>query len=136
VRVPLGGAPAERLAQVAASTRARKARSRGSSLALLAPAFRLLATLGLFRWFVERQRLVNTFLTNLRGPQDLALAGHRVRRIAPIGVIAGNVAVAFAALSYAGRLTVTVVTDPQVAPEGAAIAAALDATLAELAALA
>lgn len=135
VRVPLAGDLAARLAQVATSTRARKSRSRGASLALLAPAFRLLAALGLFRWFVERQRLVNAFLTNLRGPEGLVLGGHRVRRIAPIGVVAGNVAVAFAALSYAGRLTVTVVTDPEVVPEGGEIAAALDAALGELAAL-
>ncbi len=135
VRVPLTGEPAARLAQVAGSTRARKTRSRGASLALLAPAFRLLAALGLFRWFVERQRLVNAFLTNLRGPDVLVLGGHRVRRIAPLGVVAGNVAVAFAALSYAGRLTVTVVTDPDVVPEGGAIAEALSTALRELAAL-
>lgn len=135
VRVPLAGGPAARLAQVSASTRARKTRSRGASLALLAPAFRLLAAVGLFRWFVERQRLVNAFLTNLRGPDALTIGGRPVRRIAPIGVVAGNVAVAFAAMSYAGRLTVTVVTDPDVVPDGDAIAAALDASLDALVAL-
>ena len=31
----------------------------------------------------------------------------------PITVTAGNVGVAFAALSYAGALTVTVITDPE-----------------------
>ena len=136
VRVPLTGATAVRLAQVATSTRERKARSRGASLALLAPTFRLLAAVGLLRWFIERQRLVNAFLTNLRGPDALVLGGHRVRRIAPLGVVAGNVAVAFAAMSYAGRLTVTVVTDPDVVPEGAAIAEALDSAFAEVTRLA
>ncbi|HMO10786.1 MAG TPA: WS/DGAT domain-containing protein, partial [Actinotalea sp.] len=113
----------------------RKAGPRGASAGLLGPAFRALARLGLFGAMVDRQRLVNTFVTNLRGPTEpLALAGATVRDIVPITTVMGNVSVAFAALSYAGRLGVTVITDPDVAPEGAAIAAALGESLTRLAA--
>jgi diacylglycerol O-acyltransferase len=46
-------------------------------------------------------------------------------RVVPITITAGNVGVAFAALSYAGRLTVTVIVDPDVVPEVDDVAAAL-----------
>ncbi len=62
----------------------------------------------------------------------MAVGGAEVRRIVPVGVIAGKVAVAFAALSYAGRLGITVVTDPSVVPEGALVAGALDQALRDL----
>jgi hypothetical protein len=132
--VPLTGKLDARLAEVAAQTRARKARasSKGSSAALLSPWFRALARIGVFGWFVNRQRLVTTFLTNLPGPPPVAVGGAEVRRIVPVGVIAGNVAVAFAALSYAGTLGITVVTDPAVVPEGALVASALDQALRDL----
>ena len=135
IRVPLTGTLEARLAEVAAQTRERKARTssiRGSSAALLGPWFRTLARVGVFGWFVNRQRLVTTFLANLPGPPPVAVGGAEVRRIVPVGVIAGKVAVAFAALSYAGRLVVTVVTDPAVVPEGTLVAGALDQALRDL----
>jgi len=132
VRVALRGDANARLARVAAETRARKS-APGSSLALIGPLFRGLAAIGVFGWFVNRQRLVNTFLTNLRGPaESVYLAGAPVTRIVPVTVTAGNVGVAFAALSYAGRLGVTVITDPDVVPEGAAVASALEAQFAAI----
>lgn len=133
VRVELGGTVAERLARVAEATRAQKTHVRGASAALVGPAFRLLAAIGAFRWFVDRQRLVNTFLTNLPGPVSrLSLAGAPILRIAPVTITAGNVGVAFAALSYAGRLTVTVIVDPDVVPELGAVASALADELAAI----
>jgi diacylglycerol O-acyltransferase len=87
--------------------------------------FRLLASAGLFRWFVDRQRLVNSFLTNMAGPTGpLTFAGARVLRVIPVTITAGDVGVAFAALSYAGRLSVTVIVDPDVVPEADDLAAA------------
>jgi WS/DGAT/MGAT family acyltransferase len=134
VRVPLAGPAAGRLEQVAALTRARKARTRGASASVVGPAFRALAALGVFRWFVDRQRLVNTFLTNLPGPpQRLTLVGAPVLEIVPVTVTAGNVAVAFAALSYAGRLTVSIVHDPDLVPDPGPLADALRARLEEVA---
>jgi WS/DGAT/MGAT family acyltransferase len=118
VRVPLDGTPVERLHRVARSTRARRAGVRGSSSALIGPAFRLLVAVHLFRALIDRQRLVNTFLTNVRGPSTAGtLAGAPVLRAVPVTATAGNVSVAFAALSTAGTLTVSVIVDPDLVPE-------------------
>ncbi|WP_149202197.1 wax ester/triacylglycerol synthase domain-containing protein [Actinotalea subterranea] len=130
VRVPLRGSPAERLGAVAALTRARKTHARGSSAALIGPVFRVVAAAGLFRWFVDRQTLVNSFLTNLAGPTTpLRLAGAEVLRVLPLSITAGNVGVAFAAFSYAGSLSVTVMVDADVVPEVTELASALGRAL-------
>jgi diacylglycerol O-acyltransferase / wax synthase len=97
VAVPLAEDPAVRLAAVR-DQRARLGTSapRASSGAVLSVLFRGLAALGIFQWFVRRQRLVHTFLTNLRGPtQPLALAGSHIRRLVPIATVPGNVTVSF-----------------------------------------
>ena len=126
VRVPLVGSFRERLTTVSGVTRVQKMRTRGTSSALIGPLFRILAALRLFRWFVDRQRLVNSFLTNLPGPPgQVVIAGAPITGITPITVTAGNVGVAFAALSYAGTLTVTIIVDPDVVPEVRELAAAL-----------
>ena len=80
-----------------------------------------------------RQRLVNAFLTNVPGPvHPLVLAGCPVREVVPVTLNAGNVAVAVAALSYAGRLQTAVVVDPDLVPELDTLAADLGARLREL----
>ncbi len=113
VNLPVEGDRWERLARIAAITRVTKTPGRGSSAALLGPAFRALAALGMFRWAVDRQRRVNTFVTNLRGPtQQLRFAGIPVTEILPLTGTTGNVTVSFAILSYAGTLAVTIVADP------------------------
>lgn len=118
VHVPTGVDPAVRLAAVAAATAARRGDRRGSSAAPLGAAFRLLGRLGVFRLFVEHQRLVHTFETNVRGPaQPLRLAGHRVAAVLPVATNPGNVGVSFDVISYAGRLLLTVVADPQLLHE-------------------
>ena len=68
VALPAAGSLAGRITRIAAITRQRKTAAKGTSVALLGPLFRLLAATGLLRWFVNRQRLVHTFATNLRGP--------------------------------------------------------------------
>ena len=69
VEVPATRHPLDRLARVSQSTRThRQRRGRGASTALLGPAFRLLGALGVFRWFIDRQRLVTTFVTNFAVP--------------------------------------------------------------------
>lgn len=130
VRVPMVEPAKTRLRQVAALTRTRKTTSRGSSAALVGPVFRLLAALGLLRWFVDRQRLVNSFLTNIRGPAGpVSFTGMDVHEVVPVTVTAGNVTVAFAALSYAGRLTIAVVVDPDRVPDLTSVTDALRAQL-------
>jgi hypothetical protein len=121
VAVPLVADPGARLAAVRRQ-RARLGTSapRASSGAVLSVLFRGLAALGVFAWFIDRQRLVHTFLTNLRGPADpLALAGCRVRRIVPVALTPGNVTVSFDVLSYAGKLMVAVVHDRDHVPDHA-----------------
>jgi len=118
VALPTTGGPIQRLDTVTRITRGRKAAPRAASAALLAPAFRTLARLGAFKWFVDRQRLVTTFVTNLRGPDTrLSFLGATVTDVIPVSVTAGNVTVAFAVLSYAGTLTVTVIADPDTCPD-------------------
>ncbi len=136
VTVPTSGTPLERLAAIAGITRAdHHARGRGRSAALYEPAFRLLARIGIFQWFINNQRLVNTFVTNVRGPKTpLSLLGAKITEIVAISPIAGNVTVAFAALSYAGTLTITVIGDPERCPDLDDIAAELQRQLDQLAA--
>jgi hypothetical protein len=89
--------------------------------------FRGLASVGLFDPFIRRQRLVHTFETNLRGPRErLSIAGCEVTRVVPIAVNPGNVTVSFDVLSLAGRLVVTVVSDPERVPDHQDLASLLE----------
>jgi hypothetical protein len=80
--------------------------------------FRALGALGIFQVFIDHQRLVHTFVTNVRGPEaSLHFAGHRISRVIPAAVTPGNVGICFDILSYAGSLVVTVVADPDLVAE-------------------
>jgi WS/DGAT/MGAT family acyltransferase len=126
VTLPATGSLAGRITRIAAITRQRKTAAKGTSVVLLGPLFRLLAHTGLLRWFVNHQRLVHTFVTNLRGPaQSFTFAGAPLRAVIPIANTAGNVPVTFAALSYAGTLWLTVLSDPAQAPDVQTLTAAL-----------
>jgi WS/DGAT/MGAT family acyltransferase len=123
VAVPTAGAPAARLLATAAERRRHQDGPAGASAGLLGPLFRLLVRLGLFRPFIERQRLIHTVATNLRGPaQPLAFLGREITAVVPLTSLAGNVPVAFAVLSYAGTLGITVVSDPAACPDHASLA--------------
>ena len=81
---------------------------------------------GLLRWYVNRHRLIHTFATNLRGPAEpLTFAGAPVQAVIPIPNTTGNVTVTFGALSYAGTLRITVLSDPSRTPDVAVLTAAL-----------
>lgn len=96
-------------------------------------AFRVLGRIGLVQPFIDSQRLVNTFVTNVRGPAaSLAVAGHRVEAVIPIAVNPGNVGVSFDVLSYAGQLVVTIVADPDVVPDQDLLTSLLSDELAAL----
>jgi hypothetical protein len=80
--------------------RAAKEHERGASTAVLAPAFRLLARLGLYQHFIDHQPFVHTFVSDLRGPDAaVGLLGCRVLEVLPLSVATGNVTVSFTALS-------------------------------------
>jgi WS/DGAT/MGAT family acyltransferase len=118
LRVRGVGDPARRLELVAEDTRAAKQTQPGASTALLGPFFRLLAWAGLYRWFISHQRLIHTFVTNLRGPQTrLALLGHPITGLTPLTVATGNVTISFAVLSYDNTLTITLIADPDACPD-------------------
>lgn len=112
------GDPERRLEAIAEATSAAKRAQPSASNALLGPFFRLLARAGLYRWFIDRQRLIHTIVTNLHGPETrLSFLGRQITGIIPLGVATGNVSVSFAVLSYAGSLTVTLNADPELCPE-------------------
>jgi diacylglycerol O-acyltransferase / wax synthase len=128
LRLPTGGDPRRRLRRTAAITRSSKgAGARGSSAVLLAPVFRGLAALRLLRPFIDRQRLVNTFVTDLAGPRrPITFGGRRVTEAYAVTLATGNATVAFGVLSYAGVLTVTIVADADGVPDLPVLVAALE----------
>jgi diacylglycerol O-acyltransferase len=119
VVVPLVPDPFSRLTAVAAMTRALGRRLLVGPRTLSSDRYSAcLRRMGVFRWFVDHQRLVNTFVTNMRGPEErVRLVDAYVTSVVPLTGTTGNVTVAFWALSYAGDLTLSVVTDPDQFPD-------------------
>ena len=133
LEIPADGDPRDRLRTIAARTQAAKRTPPAASTAVLGPAFRVLARLGLFEWFIDRQRRVHTFVTNLRGPDArLFFTGAPITDVVAVSVTTGNVSVAFAVLSYAGTLGITVIADPDACPDLDVLVGALEAELATL----
>ena len=118
IAVPTGLSREQRLRHIHRAMGRAKAQQRGSSAAVLGLVFRTLAAVGVGNYFVNHQRLVHTFETNLRGPSTaLVISGTTLKRIVPIAINPGNVGVSFDVLSYAGRLTISVVACPRTVPE-------------------
>ena len=118
VLLPAIGSFRARLASTAQVTRAAKSHQRGASTAVLGPLFRILATLGIYQHFIDHQRLIHTFVSDLKGPQTAeTLVGCPITGIIPLSVATGNITVAFTALSYAGSLMITVSADPDTCPD-------------------
>lgn len=116
--IPAGGERAQRLRAIAELTARAKRLPPAASSAILGPGFRWLARVGLFRWFTDRQQLVHTFASNLRGPAEpIRLGGLEVKRIVPLSVTTGNITVAFGTFSYAGDLSIVVTADPDLVPD-------------------
>ena len=130
VRLPLGEPdPDIRLRLIAERTREEKVRAREQG------------TLELMRgpWgarimnrIAHRQHVVAGFVTNVPGPPGrLRLAGAPVDAIWPVSVLAANVRLGVAAVSYAGRLRCGIHFDEPTVP-GAVFARAMDEELARL----
>lgn len=118
LRLPATGDPAERLNVVAGITRTAKRSAPGASTAMLGPGFRLLARIGLYQRFIDHQRLIQTFVSNLKGPQNqLTIGGWPVVAVVPLSVAVGNVTVSFSVLSYCGTLTISLAADPDTCPD-------------------
>jgi WS/DGAT/MGAT family acyltransferase len=124
--VPTTGDLNARLREVTRSRRQRLTARHGASQPLVLAAFGVLSALHLVRLYTNHQRLVNTFVTNVRGPSTGAtLLGQDVRHVVPLVVNQGNVAISFAAITYADLLTVVVMTDPDAGLPAQAVAEAL-----------
>jgi diacylglycerol O-acyltransferase len=81
-----------------------------------------------------RQRLFNLPVTNVPGPQaPLYLLGRRMLAFHPQVPLAGNTALGIAVMSYAGTIDFGLLSDYDALPDLEALAAALDAAIAELA---
>lgn len=115
VAVPAAGAA--RLGDIARRTRAARAASAVGvgSFAWLSAVIRIAARTGLLRHYLNRQHMIHTVVSNVRGPANpLYFAGHRITDIVPISVAENwNVTVTFVAFSYGGTLTITVTADPE-----------------------
>lgn len=119
--VPTRGPITDRIATVAAWRHARldgSGERAGASLPMVLTAFRVLHALHLVRWFSDRQRLVNTFATTIPGPaHPVTLLGTPVTQITPLVLNQGNTTIAFASITYAGQLTISIVADPTCGPD-------------------
>jgi WS/DGAT/MGAT family acyltransferase len=132
VRLPLDvPAPDDRLRLIAELTRAEKvlAREQGTLELMRGPVgARLMDRVA------RRQHLVGGFVTNVPGPaRALRLAGAPVTAIWPVAVLAANVRLGVAAVSYAGRLSCSVHFDAANVP-GAVFARAMNEELMRLSA--
>lgn len=130
VRLPLGEVDAdERVRLIAEQTRVEKARARdqGTLEFMRGPiGARVMDRVA------HRQHLVAGFVTNVPGPvATFRLAGAPVVAIWPVAVLAANVRLGVAAVSYAGRLHCSVHFDAENLP-GAIFARAMDLELARL----
>jgi WS/DGAT/MGAT family acyltransferase len=112
VRLPCGQPDSGRRLSLIAAETARAKRDQPATVgnALLV----WLARLGLVRWFARRQRLTNVLESNVVGPTaPIRVLGTPVLDVIPIGNLAGNLGISFLALSYAGRLNITVQADAE-----------------------
>ena len=83
--------------------------------------------------FAARQRWADVYVANVPGPRSpLYLAGAHVQELYPVVPLAGRVPVGVGALSYAGRLGITVVADRDACPDIDILTDGLRAALAAL----
>jgi diacylglycerol O-acyltransferase len=122
--------PGRHLERIAASSRSARARQHPASGQAL---FGWLAATGLARRLTERQRVANFFVTNVPGPPvALYVLGARVEDVMPVIGLAGNLTLAFGALSYCGRLSLLVNADAAACPDVDVLAAGMGRRWAEL----
>lgn len=131
VQLPLSvPEPDARLLLIAARTRAEKGRARGQGTLEF-----MRGPLGarIMDRVARRQHIAAGFITNLPGPSDrICLAGAPIVSIWPVAVLAGNVRLGVAAVSYTGRLRCGIHFDETTVP-GAVFARAMSNELRRLA---
>ncbi len=133
ILLPATGSLTERLTAITRITTSAKRSKRGASTALLSPLFRLLAAFGLYGRFINRQRRIHTVASLVRGPEvAVRVLGCPVTELIPLSAAPGNLTVVFEALSYAGRLTLSISVDPQTCPDAAELQALLQQSFDEI----
>ena len=127
--IPSIGDATMRLRRVAEITRVAK--QTPISLSAASHLVRGMAALGIYGWYMRRQRYLHIVVTNLHGPvRPMTLCDVPITDVLPLAVGGGgNVSVTFAALSYAGTLAVTVTADPVAVPDVSSTTASLQAEL-------
>lgn len=130
IRLPMDDAPPhDIIARIADQTRAQKldARRQGTLELMRGPVgARVMDRIA------HRQHLVGGFVTNVPGPEhELVLAGAPLTQLWPVAVLAANVRLGMAAVSYAGRLCIGVHFDAGYI-DGAVVAPAVRRRLAAL----
>jgi len=116
VPLPVGEMePRRRLGSIVASTRQAKDEQHPAEV----EAFMAwLAGTPIAQAFISRQRLVNTFVTNVAGPPvPVYVLGAPVVDVVPIALPAGNVTISFCAFSYAGCVYLVACTDATSCPD-------------------
>ena len=82
---------------------------------------------------ILKQKVVNSFVTNVPGPQfPLYLDGCRVREVFPYAPAAGNMAIGTSVLSYDGQLVFGIASDWESVPDASVLANGIVESLAEL----
>ena len=131
--LPATGTLADRVTSTAQITARAKRSQRGAATAVLGPAFRALATLGLYCRFLNRQQRIHTVVSNVRGPEPpLSLRGCPIVEVIPLSAAPGNLTVVFEALSYSGQLTLTISADPRTCPDAVDLRRILQHTFDEI----
>jgi diacylglycerol O-acyltransferase / wax synthase len=132
VDLPVGETdPARRLRRVAADTAAQKQEEIIAPMAVPILGSSLVVRTALR--LADRQRMSNVYVVDLPGLGVPAwFAGAPVLAMHPVVPLSGNLALGVAALSYAGRLDLTVVADEDAFPDLDVFVRALDRSIAEL----
>ena len=131
VPLPVGVAdPVERLRRVAAATADRKRHVIPAPVGL--PTRTLLVRRIMMR-VAARQRWAAVYVADVPGPRTrLSLEGAELQELFPVVPLAGRTPIGVGALSYAGRLGITVVADRDACPDIGIFTDGLSAALAEL----
>jgi len=127
--------PVERLRRVAAETRALKERGQPQASSLvLALLGALPAPLGaLLARAVPERPFLSTICTNVPGSHQVrSLLGRRILDVHPIVPLLQGMGLEFAIMSHAGRLSITVNSDPALVPDAERMRAHLLESAAEL----
>lgn len=116
VHLPADEADAlRRLERITAATQAAKKEQRPAYINGL---MGWLAAAGLARPIINRQHMINFFVTNVPGPRaPLFVLGATIEDVMPITLLAGNVTLVFAALSYCEHLNLLVAADATACPD-------------------